>query len=149
MSHLDDVTYLPANEELKARIQRDWPSNAGDFIRLDEGSFSLIALVSGIPVGLVSAHRRYLDDPLGWIEEAYIDILEVNEAHRRSGIASALVEEVINWARQIGVAQVASWSLKPRIEALHLWHKLGFTFAKVDSPQQMEAPYGFRVARRL
>ena len=149
MSQVQDVSYVPADCALKARIEQEWLSNAGDFISLDEGSFSVVAVAEGIPVGVVSAHRRALAEPLNHLDEVYIGILEVSETCRRAGIGSELVESVIDWARQQSVSQVSSWSLKVRVEALHLWRKLGFTFARIDSPQQMEAPYGFYVTKRI
>ena len=68
MSQEPDFSYVAADEELKARIQREWLSNAGDFISLDEGSFSLVAIAGGIPIGVVSAHRRSLADPLSCLD---------------------------------------------------------------------------------
>lgn len=149
MSSQHEVTYLPADEELKVRIRQDWSSNAGDFVSLDEESFSLVALVGDAPIGVVSARKRRLDEPLDMIHEAFIYIIEVREEYRRSGIGSALIEAVVAWARKQDLSQVGAWSMKTRVEVLHLWRKFGFTFAKIDTPQQLEAPYGFYAIKPL
>jgi len=145
----NDITFIAADDKLKTRIQQEWPSNAGDFICLDENSFSLVALAAGTPVGAVSAHKRALAEPLCTLHEAFISIVEVSEDYRRRGIGRALVEAVIAWAGREGMFQVGAWSMKTRSEVLHLWRKLGFTFAQIDTPQQTEAPYGFYVTKRI
>jgi GNAT superfamily N-acetyltransferase len=148
-SYQHNITYLPANDELKIRIQQDWSSNAGDYISLDEESFSLGALADAVPIGVISARKRPLTEPLCALHEAFIYIIEVSDEYRRLGIGSALVEAVIVWAKQQSVLQVGAWSMSTRVEVLHLWHKFGFTFVKIDTPQQLEAPHGFYAVKRI
>lgn len=149
MNSQPDVIFKTVDDEMKLHIQQEWPSNAGDFIHLDENSFSLAALVEGVPVGVISAHRRSLADPLDFLQEAYISIIDILEEYRRIGIGSALIEAVIAWAKEQEVFQVGAWSMKTRVEALYLWRKFGFTFARIDAPQQLEAPYGFYVTKQI
>jgi GNAT superfamily N-acetyltransferase len=144
-----DIAYAKGTPELRARYQEETTSNATDHIRFDENCFSLFALVDGRPVGVIGAHLCDLPKPLRTPREAYIDIVEVLADWRRRGIGTALVEGVMEWARENGAAQARSWSEEIRTEALMLWGKLGFTFSRVDLPPEMRRIAGFYVAKRL
>ncbi len=141
------VEYVTVNPELKELIQRDWESNAGDWIYLGDGCCSVAAMVDGRPIGVISAKRRQLAEPVSMVCEAWIYILEVLDDYRRQGIGTALVESVIDWASDNGLDQVASVSQEIRTEALLLWRKLGFTFVKSDFKDGEQARYGFYVAK--
>lgn len=144
-----NVEYVPATPELKRRMEEQSTSNASDFIRFEDRTCSVIALVDGEPIGLIVAKLRPLGTPLGTVQEAYIDVIEVGPAYQRRGIGTALVKEAIAWARDNGASQVRAWSEEVRHEALMLWNKLGFTFSQVDWERGDSKGHGFYVAKRL
>lgn len=69
------IEYIPATPELKARIQREWASNAGDWIYLGEDCCSIVAMSGDRPIGLISAQRRPLAEPVSMLSEAWISII--------------------------------------------------------------------------
>ena len=131
------------------RMRERTTSNACDFVRFDDQHFSIFALDGDEPVGLIAGKRRALPAPLEPVEEAFIDIIEVQPEYRRRGIGTALVEHAITGARANGAVQIRAWSEEIRTEALLLWNKLGFTFSRVDFQDGNGQRYGFYVARRL
>ena len=144
-----DIQYVQATPELKAELKTQSESNASDFIRFEDNYTSVVALDGDKPIALIVAKKRGLPEPLQAEQEAYIDIIEVQPAYQRQGIGTALIEQVVAWARENQVTQVRAWSEEIRIEALTLWNKLGFTFSQVDFQRGDEKRYGFYVARRL
>lgn len=143
------IEFVPATADLKATIQRDWASNAGDHISLGDDCCSIVAVDDGRPIGLISAKKRPLAGPVAEMSEAWIAIIEVHEDYRRQGIGEALVASVIDWARENGIEQVGAWSESVRTEALLLWWKMGFTFARFEYTNGDRKCYGFTVARRI
>ena len=144
-----DVEYVRATPELRDRLKERSGSNASDFVRFDEDSYSLIALVDGEPAALIVAKKRPLSPPVQMLQEAFIDIVEVQPAYQRRGIGTALVEKVFAWARDNELAQVRAWSEEVRHEALMLWNKLRFAFSQVDFQRGDAKRYGFHVTKRL
>jgi GNAT superfamily N-acetyltransferase len=144
-----DIQYVPATPELKARMRAQSESNASDFIRFEDNYCSLIAMDGDRPVALIVAKRRPLSEPLQMVQEAYIDIIEVQPEYRRRGIGTICVEKVEAWAREHQVAQIRAWSEEIRVEALMLWKKLGYSFARVDFQRGDEKRYGFYVVKAL
>jgi GNAT superfamily N-acetyltransferase len=143
------TTYVVATPELRERYRAPSGTNACDFIHFEDDHCAVMALVDQQPVGVISAKRRFLSPPLDAVLEVFIDIIEVLPTYQRQGIGTALVECVIEWARDCHAAQVRAWSEEIRREALLLWHGLGFTFSRVDFQDGDDKRYGFYVARRL
>ena len=143
------VIYISATPELQRKYKEQSGSNASDFIRFDDGYYSLVALVAEKPIALIVAKKRHLSEPLHMEQEAYIDIIEVQPEYQKQGIGTELMEKVIVWAKANQVYQIRAWSEEIRCEALMLWHKLGYTFSRVDFQQGNEKRYGFYVTKRL
>ena len=143
------IKFVPATPELKAMIQRDWETNAGDHITLGDDCCSIVAVADGRPIGLISAKKRPLADPVAAMSEAWMSIIEVHDDYRRQGIGEALVASVIDWARENGIEQVGAWSESVRTEALLLWWKMGFTFARFEYANGDRKCHGFTVAKRI
>ncbi|MBD0334147.1 MAG: GNAT family N-acetyltransferase [Cyanobacteria bacterium Co-bin13] len=62
---------------------------------------------------------------------AYVLLLFVEPAHRRRGLATALLEQGQRWAQQRGDRQIALQVLSSNEAALKLYQKLGYTPASV------------------
>ncbi|HET6454570.1 MAG TPA: GNAT family N-acetyltransferase [Armatimonadota bacterium] len=146
---VESIEFTPATPELKATIQHHWASNAGDHIALGDDCCSIVAIADGRLIGLISAKKRPLADPVAAMSEAWISIVEVHEDFRRQGIGEALVSLVIDWANENGIEQVGAWSESIRTEALLLWWKMGFTFARFEYKSGDRKCHGFTVAKRL
>ena len=61
----------------------------------------------------------------------------VDPAHRRRGIALALLEEVEDWTRQKEIYRLELWVTETNVEAINLYRKVGFemteTFERMHS----------------
>jgi GNAT superfamily N-acetyltransferase len=143
----DRVVYAKVDDLLKAQIKRSWQSNAGDYLHLGSDGFTVAAIADGQPIGVISAFARSLPEPLAMQREAFIDIIEVQEPYRRQGVGEALVNRVVDWAQREGLDQIRAWSEEIRLEALMLWRKTGFGFAKVDFERDGQKRYGFYAVR--
>jgi len=141
------ITYVQVDEALKEQIKASWQSNAGDYLHLGSDGLTVAAVVDGQPLGVISAFKRNLPEPLAMVREAFIDIIEVQEPFRRQGIGEMLVSRVVAWAQDNGLDQVRAWSEEIRLEALMLWRKTGFSFAKVDFERAGQRRYGFYAVR--
>src|SRR5215510_1761166 len=85
-----------------------------------------VAERAGTVVGYVYAG----DEPASWKElrerAGFIHDVVVDDASRRSGIASALAEAAIGWLREQGVPRVVLWTAAQNPAAQHLFTRLGF-----------------------
>jgi ribosomal protein S18 acetylase RimI-like enzyme len=57
---------------------------------------------------------------------AYLHHLAVAEEHRRCGIGTALVDNVIGRLRQKGIRKCNGLVFKDNLEALEFWHSIGW-----------------------
>ncbi|MCL2445364.1 MAG: GNAT family N-acetyltransferase [Oscillospiraceae bacterium] len=133
------------------RYSQDFETTIKQHVHLEQGSCSIVALHEGKPVGFVSAYTKALAAPLTHVQDAYIDILEVDEQYRRQGIAAALVAQAEAWAAQQGLAQIRSWSSDNKTMAIHMWHALGYGLcpAKIWVEWCKKAVDGFYVVKKI
>lgn len=92
-------------------------------------SVTFFAVVSGSVVGLVAAYRP---DAAG----RPVDLVSmwVSAAHRRSGIASELVEAVLVWARETDASSVELWVTRGNDAAVRLYETRGFRLTGEHQP---------------
>lgn len=92
-------------------------------------SVTFFAVVSGSVVGLVAAYRP---DAAG----RSVDLVSmwVSAAHRRSGIASELVEAVLGWARETDASSVELWVTRGNEAAVRLYETRGFRLTGEHQP---------------
>lgn len=76
------------------------------------------------------------------VTETFVQTFAVDETHRRRGIGRALQEAAVAWTRDVGCAQMRSWSSmdKPKNYALKL--SMGFAM----HPAVHDAAGGFQVS---
>jgi len=139
---------MEADESIKTRLLNEWGEKIASHMHLTEG-FSIVALQEEILVGLISAYWRELPAPLNGEFDASIDLLEVHKDFRRKGIASRLIERYTNQAKEKGMHQIRAWSSEDKIEAIHLWKKLGFGLCPVTTYPKGEEVRGFFVVKTL
>jgi GNAT superfamily N-acetyltransferase len=143
------ITYVPATPELQHQMKEQSSSNASDFIHFEDSFYSTIALDESNPIALIVAKKRPLSKPVDMLQEAYIDVIEVQPDYQRLGIGTELVKKVILWAEENELSQIRAWSEEIRYAALMLWKKLGFTFSQVNFQRGDEERYGFYVTKRM
>jgi GNAT superfamily N-acetyltransferase len=142
------LTYCDADETMRDRVGAEWSEKAARHMHLTDG-FSIMALEGAILAGLISVYCKALPAPLLETFDWYIDILEVQKDYRRRGIASHLIELVIQRAKEAGVYQIRSWSSEDKIEAIPMWKALGFGLCPATAYPQGKEVKGYFVAKVL
>jgi ribosomal protein S18 acetylase RimI-like enzyme len=93
---------------------------------IEEG-FGLIAEEEGLPVALLLARVDHLHRVMRIVE------LRVDFDHRRQGLATAMLYQLIGEARNAGLRAVARETLTNNLPASRLLCKCGFELAGVDT----------------
>ena len=135
----------------EARYTHDFETTIKKHVHIETGCHSIVALHEGKPVGFISTCIKTFAAPLSHMQDAYIDILEVDKQYRRQGIAATLVAQAEQWAAQQGFAQIRSWSSNNKVEAIPMWHALGYGLcpAKIWVEWCQKAVDGFYVVKKL
>jgi ribosomal protein S18 acetylase RimI-like enzyme len=80
-------------------------------------------------------------EPQSWKElrneAGYIHDVVVDEAGRRHGVASALIDAAIAWLRERGAAHVMLWTAQQNEAAQRLFEKLGFRRTMVEMTREL------------
>ena len=142
------VIYVDADESMKARIAHEWGELASRHMHLVDG-FSIVALATEQPIGLIAVAYRGLPAPLAGTYEGYIDIIEVHPEYRQQGIATQLIAMVIERLRAQRLYQVRAWSSADKTAAIHLWKSLGFTLCPAMTYPRGLGVQGYFVAKLL
>ncbi len=130
VSETGTVVYKWVNGEVQA-VDENWerPSSYGEGWKpradlvtagLAKGGIALGAFDGGQLIGFVALQHRLED------EIAEIMALWISAAYRRGGLASRLVQEVINAARDTGATSIYV-SVCPSESAMGFFRSLGFT----------------------
>jgi aminoglycoside 6'-N-acetyltransferase I len=130
VTHKHLAQWLPLRHALWPDTPRaEHAAEAAGLLRAKD-SLTLLALVDGEPAGFAEAalRRSYVNgcdaapgEPVAFLEGIY-----VVPALRRRGIARALCERVVEWARSLGVAELASDALIDNHESHAMHRALGF-----------------------
>ncbi len=148
ISQTSIIEYIEADEAIKCRIETEWGEKAARHMHLVDG-FSIVATHGNRLVGLISVYRKALPPPLQGAFDWYIDILEVDQEYRRKGLATHLIETVIERAKAERVYQVRSWSSEDKLEAIPMWKALGFALCPATTFPQAKEVKGYFVAKVL
>ena len=92
------IIYQEIDANLLEEIAAKYGEMAEKHIHTENHSFSLVAVCDDTPIGFISAYTRNLTAPIGEEEDAYIDIIEVDNEYQRMGIATELVTRTEEWA---------------------------------------------------
>lgn len=84
--------------------------------------------------GLEELSWKELRDAAGFIHDVVVD-----EAGRRLGVASALIEAAADWLRARGAPRVMLWTAEQNEGAQQLFAKLGFRRTMVEMTRELEA----------
>lgn len=119
IAQVEDLCYRTLHEPFGVSRQDDWD-------QMDPGSTHLVAVVNGAVIG----YARLLDEG-GW---GHIRQVGVEPEWRRRGIATMLVKELVEIARQRGMRRLY---LNSRLPAVPVYERAGF---HVVSPEPFPSP---------
>ena len=144
-----DIRYVECDANLRRQIGEVMGEVAESHIRLEDG-YAFVAFDGEAPVGLIAVQRRQLPDPLGEMDEGFINIIEVVESHRRRGIARRLVEMSADRSRKEGRHQLRAWSTAGSADpAIRMWKTLGFGLCPATIYPRGQEVKGYFVAYQL
>ena len=80
-------------------------------------------------------------EPLSWKElrdeAGFVHDIVVEEAERRSGTATALMEAAAAWVRERGVPRLMLWTAAPNDGAQRLFERLGFRRTMIEMTREL------------
>jgi GNAT superfamily N-acetyltransferase len=104
----------------------------------DQDSVVFVAERAGTVVGYVFASL----EPLSWKELrdacGFVHDVAVDEAGRRLGIATALIEAAVEWLRSRGAPRVVLWTADRNAPARRLFEQLGFRPTMVEMTRELK-----------
>lgn len=101
---------------------REWSHNVATFLAFREG----------IPVGMAGGVAgRVAGDSA---DERTVVAMWVHPEHRRTGVASALLDAVRSWARDEGATRLILWVTRTNDPAASLYARAGFTPTSESKP---------------
>ena len=130
VTHKHLAQWLPLRHALWPDTPRAEHASEAAAILRSKDCLTLLALVDGEPAGFAEAALRNgyvngcnsaLGEPVAFLEGIY-----VVPQFRRRGIARALCERVADWARSLGVAELASDALLDNHDSHAMHRALGF-----------------------
>jgi streptothricin acetyltransferase len=93
---------------------------------VDAGTESFVAYVQNTPAGEIRLSQN-------WNGYAYVEDLVVVQAFRRKGVATALVNQAINWSRSKHLPGVMLETQNNNVAACKLYERCGFQLSGFDS----------------
>jgi len=120
------IIYKKIDSVLLEKIYIKYGETAKNHIHTENGDYSVASVYEDTPVGFISAYTRNLAAPIGDEKDAYIDIIEVDAAYRRAGIAAEFVARAEEWAKKAGLLQIRAWSSQDKTEAIPMWRDFGY-----------------------
>jgi ribosomal protein S18 acetylase RimI-like enzyme len=82
--------------------------------------------------GLEPQNWKELREPAGFIHDVVVD-----DAGRRGGVATALLESAIAWLRERGAPRVMLWTAEQNVSAQRLFAKLGFRRTMIEMTREL------------
>jgi aminoglycoside 6'-N-acetyltransferase I len=130
VNHRHMAQWLPLRHALWPDTSRaEHASEAAALLRAKD-QLALLATVDGEPAGFAEAalRRSYVNgcDTLPGEPVAFLEGIYVASAWRRRGIARALCDHVADWARALGVTELASDALIDNHDSHAMHRALGF-----------------------
>jgi GNAT superfamily N-acetyltransferase len=101
---------LDREQEYDEERWREWSLNMATFLAFREG----------VPVGIVGGVASDTSD------ERTMVAMWVHPDHRRTGVASVLLDTVRNWARDDGATRMTLWVTRTNKPAAALYRRAGF-----------------------
>lgn len=123
-----EIIYREIDAGIEERIISQYGSWIRDYgcLKQGEGCYRIAALCGGTVAGFAALYPARWIPPLHQYQDAFIDVIEVDEPFRRQGIGSRLAAMMEAFAKAHGYRQIRAWSSDDKAEALHMWYKLGY-----------------------
>lgn len=120
-------------------------------LHFGESALTVGAFLEGEPVGIISVYMRPLPAPLDDVRETVIDVLEVDKAHRRQGIARELINRVEQWAKDYRSLQIRTWCSGEKTDMIKTLYALGYCMCpvKIWVDSRKEEAGGFYAVKQL
>lgn len=120
-------------------------------LHFGEGALTIGAFLNGEPVGIISVYMRFLPSPIDDVRETVIDVLEVDKAHRRQGIARELINRVEQWAKDYRALQIRTWCSGEKTDLIKTLYALGYCMCpvKIWVDSRKEEAGGFYAVKQL
>ena len=122
----EQIEYKNIDERIYEKIVGTYGDWIKKYIKLDANAFALSAMDGDFPAGFICVTPRTLTYPLEHIQDAFIEVLEVDEQYQRQGIGRYLVERGEEWAVKNGFQQIRTHSNDKAANAIKLWNKLNY-----------------------
>lgn len=90
------------------------------------------AVVGYVYAGLEPQSWKELREAAGFIHDVVVD-----DAGRRAGVATMLLEAAIAWLRERGAPRVMLWTAEPNVGAQRLFAKLGFRRTMIEMTREL------------
>jgi GNAT superfamily N-acetyltransferase len=141
------LDYVVADATIREQIAREWGQIEAAHLHFDDG-LTIVAVSQSEIVGFIAIVWRSLPLLMN-VSEGFIDIIEDKDNHRRQGIARGLVSLAMTCARNKGVYQLRAWSSEDKVEAIPMWHALGFGLCPGSTYPRGQEVKGYLVAKVL
>lgn len=102
-----------------------WLNDFREWVEAPDVHRISVAELDGVIVGFVSAQLWWPPPVYEQILEVYLDELFVETSHRRQGIGSKLLDDILEWTRTLEVTRVRLGTLANNQEAIDFWKKRG------------------------
>ena len=89
-------------------------------------------IVGYVYAGLEPQSWKELREPAGFIHDVLVD-----EAHRRSGVAGALLEAACEWLKAHGAPRVMLWTAERNDAAQRLFEQAGFRRTMIEMTREL------------
>lgn len=99
-------------------------------LKFEKNNCNLGVFVNEDLIGIITAEPRNLIKPLDAYTDFFITYIEVLKPYQKQGIATKLIQEVENFAKQKGFFQITSWSDEDTVEMNRLALKLKYTMCQ-------------------
>jgi len=99
------------------------------FNNIDTLKHALVAYFNDVPIGC-GAIKSFNDTSVE-VKRMY-----VLPQHRKKGVAKSLITELETWAKELGYMRCVLETGKKQTEAMHLYHKQGYTILPNYGPYQ-------------
>ena len=122
------MIYKEIDKVIEAKIIAQYGSWVSEYncLQTGENCYRVAALDGDTVAGFAAIHPAKWTPPLEPYEDAFIEVIEVDESYRRQGIGSQLVAILEQKAKAFGFYQIRAWSSEDKFEALHMWKKLHY-----------------------
>lgn len=132
---------LDRHVSLRERLWPDQDPPHGDDLRalLTRPSFTALGAFDGPTlIGFAEATIREYVDGVDGSPAAYLEGIYVDDAHRRKGVATALVDAIAELAARSGCEAVGSDAILEDVES-HAWHRSA-GFAEIETVVRFSRP---------